>query len=266
VNKPVGHEAYAQWDAAYVFGALSAPERTEYEGHLAGCPRCQAAVAELAGMPGLLAQVPAGEVLAMDPDELGDGGDANTAWVDEAMPLSLVHPAGPEGAYARKARARRGLAPLAAAATALVVGGLGGYAVSSASRDGAPPGSVVATGSPTVHGSVPARLAFSAVEPSSMTAVLDVVPVGNRTELRVECQYAIGSATRGSEDYSGAWSEYAIWVVDHAGRATHLKSWQARPDRVMHPTSSTTLAVSQIGSVEIRRVDTGRTVMRAVLS
>ena len=260
MNQPKAHEAYAQWDAAYVLGALSAPERTEFEGHLGGCSRCQAAVAELAGVPGLLAQVPAGEVLAMDADEL------DASWADEPMPLSLVRPAGAGGSESSGTTpGRRWLVPLAAAAAALAVGGLGGYAASSAARDGAPPGSVVATG-PTVGGSASGRLAFSAVEPSSMTAVLDVVPVGNRTELRVECQYAIGSSTRGSEDYSGAWSEYSIWVVDHSGRATNLKSWQARPDRVMHPIGSTTLPVWQIGSVEIRRVDTGRTVMRAVLA
>ena len=51
-------DRFATWDAAYVLGALSPVERLEYEEHLAGCPACQSAVSELAGMPGLLAQVP----------------------------------------------------------------------------------------------------------------------------------------------------------------------------------------------------------------
>ena len=50
-------DKFAQWDAAYVLGALSPAERREFEEHLATCPHCQAAVSELAGIPGLLAQV-----------------------------------------------------------------------------------------------------------------------------------------------------------------------------------------------------------------
>ena len=51
-------DRFATWDAAYVLGALSPAERREYEEHLADCSACQSAVSELAGMPGLLAQVP----------------------------------------------------------------------------------------------------------------------------------------------------------------------------------------------------------------
>ena len=59
-------DRYAQWDAAYVLGSLSGAERREYEAHLEQCPSCRRAVAELAGMPGLLARVPAHEALALD--------------------------------------------------------------------------------------------------------------------------------------------------------------------------------------------------------
>jgi len=45
---------YAMWDAAYVLGSLSATERREFETHLASCPDCRQAVAELRGMPALL--------------------------------------------------------------------------------------------------------------------------------------------------------------------------------------------------------------------
>ncbi|MER6939657.1 zf-HC2 domain-containing protein, partial [Nocardioides sp. NPDC000441] len=48
------HETYADWDASYVLGALSPSDRRAYERHLAGCSVCHDAVAELAGMPGLL--------------------------------------------------------------------------------------------------------------------------------------------------------------------------------------------------------------------
>ena len=47
-------DKFAQWDAAYVLGALSPAERREFEEHLASCPACQAAVSELVAIPGLL--------------------------------------------------------------------------------------------------------------------------------------------------------------------------------------------------------------------
>ena len=237
-------DRFTQWDAAYVLGALTLDERGEFEAHLAMCARCRASVSELAGIPGMLAQVPAGEVLAMDAPEDGE-------WPEP--PASLMP------AIAR--RRRRWLAPVAAAAAALLIGGLGGYAVSSATRGESPTPSVTVTAAgPRNH------LAFSAVVPSSMTAVLDIVPQGSGTELRVECQYAVSSSSPGEPDYQGAWAEYAIWVVDRSGHAQQVKTWNAKPDRVMHPSGVAPVPVAQIRAVEIRRVDSGETVMRTSLA
>ena len=61
-----GDDPYATWDAAYVLGSLSGNERREFERHLATCPQCNAAVAELSGIPALLAQLTAEEVEALD--------------------------------------------------------------------------------------------------------------------------------------------------------------------------------------------------------
>ncbi|HKV19014.1 MAG TPA: zf-HC2 domain-containing protein, partial [Mycobacterium sp.] len=59
-------DPYAMWDAAYVLGSLSGAQRREFEAHLATCPRCSAAVAELSGIPALLAQLTPEEVEALD--------------------------------------------------------------------------------------------------------------------------------------------------------------------------------------------------------
>src|SRR4051812_7794494 len=59
-------DRYLTWDAAYVLGSLSSNERREYEAHLETCPRCRAAVAELSGMPALLAKLDLEDVRALD--------------------------------------------------------------------------------------------------------------------------------------------------------------------------------------------------------
>lgn len=262
---------YADWDAAYVLGALPAAERREYEDHLAGCAACRAAVAELAGMPGLLAQLPPGEVLAMDLD-----GETDLQPPSSLMPVLPVE--------LRDSRRRRWLLPVAAAAAALLIGGVGGYAVSTAGGAGSPDPRTTSSAGGTGSVTGPERLAFTAVEPSLMTAVVDVVPIANGTELRVECQYArqTGGAaatssastpaspsrpTGGGDGSGGDYRiDYAIWVVDRSGKATELRDWTARPDRIMHPVGVSALPVAQIASVEIRQVNTGHTVMRANLT
>ncbi|QUQ68452.1 anti-sigma factor family protein [Kutzneria sp. CA-103260] len=55
--------------AAYVLGALDESENAAFERHLATCPRCQAELNELSGLPSLLDQVRGSGLLA---DLLGD--------------------------------------------------------------------------------------------------------------------------------------------------------------------------------------------------
>jgi hypothetical protein len=54
------------WDAAYVLGSLTSNERREYEAHLGTCARCRAAVAEISGIPALLAMLDLEDVRALD--------------------------------------------------------------------------------------------------------------------------------------------------------------------------------------------------------
>jgi hypothetical protein len=61
---------FAHDDGAYVLGALSPNERAGYERHMATCPSCREAVAELAVLPGLLGRLDqaAAERIARDAD------------------------------------------------------------------------------------------------------------------------------------------------------------------------------------------------------
>ena len=69
-----------------MLGALSPADRREYEEHLASCPTCQAAVSELAALPGLLAQVSPADaaMLSMAVDNKAGHGETATATATEA--------------------------------------------------------------------------------------------------------------------------------------------------------------------------------------
>ena len=228
-------DRFATWDAAYVLGALSPVERREYEEHLAGCAACQAAVAELAGMPGLLAQVPPEDaaLLAAAPVEV----------LDDGPPPDLL--ARIRGRSDRRWRLTRTVVG-AAAALLLVLAGTA-YAVG-----------LLPFGS-----SEPRRVAFEAVQPTGLTAVADVVPVENGTNIEVQCAYGETNEPWPGGGYGHA--DYTIYVVDRAGNATEIKRWPVKPNRTMTPDGHTTLRVRQIEAVEIRYAPRDEPVLRANL-
>lgn len=65
----VDPDRYSTWDAAYVLGSLTSEERHEYEAHLTTCAQCRAAVAELSGMPALLAMIDIDDVRAIEGEQ-----------------------------------------------------------------------------------------------------------------------------------------------------------------------------------------------------
>lgn len=46
----MSHDVYADWDAAYLFEALSDQERKEYETHLGHCAQCRIGLAQAAAV------------------------------------------------------------------------------------------------------------------------------------------------------------------------------------------------------------------------
>jgi hypothetical protein len=227
-------DRFATWDAAYVLGSLSPAERREFEEHLSGCPACQAAVSELAGMPGLLAQVPPEDaaLLAAAPAEI----------ISDSPPPDLM-----AAVWSRQTVRRRRLAGMlagAAAAVLLVLAGIG-YAL----------------GMLPLGPSGPQHLAFATVAPTALTAVVDVIPVENGTEIAVRCSYGEDNEPQPG----GAYARYTIYVVDRSGNASVVKEWPAKPNRTMTPSGHTDLKVHQIEAVEIRRSDTDQTLLRATL-
>lgn len=230
-------DRYATWDAAYVLGALAPGERREYEEHLAGCASCEAAVGELAGLPGLLAQLPADDALALVPAA------APAEVLDERPPADCLEP---DRVRARPASLRRGR--LVAAAAAGVAAGVLLVLV----------GIAYAVGLVPFESGDPRRLAFASVGPTGLTAVVDVLPVGDGTDINVEC-------VDGQPGSGRTYTSYRIYVVDRSGRAELVKEWPAKPNKTMRPRAHTDLRLRQIERVEIRDSATDNPRLRAYL-
>jgi len=231
----VNHSAdsYTQWDAAYVLGALSPAERREFEEHLSSCPNCQGSVSELAGLPGILAQVSPEDAAMLVIDTPGLG--------DEQPPKTLM----PPQVSQLKARRRRMVGAIIGLAAALVL-------IAGAIGIGT---GVVPIGRPPA----PYLLAFHRLQPTAITAIVEVVPQAKGTDFRVECQYGEATSTHG-----GAHAVYAIWVIPRSGAAMQAKSWPAYPNKVMTPQAHSALTVSRISAVEIRD-EAGEALLRADL-
>ena len=222
------HERFADWDAAYVLGALSPAERREFETHLEGCERCRSAVAELTVLPGLLGRLdPARAVELLDTD---DGADAASATPTPAPPAELVARI---ERRERQRRTRRTRALLGVAAAALVAAAI------------AVPAAISSAPHPTVTTSL------SRVVASPLSAEVTLTTVGWGTRVEMNCHY--GEAAAGTPDDT-RWN-YALWVVSRDGASSELSSWSAKSESTVSLTAGTAVPVDQIAAVQVRGDD-----------
>ena len=188
--------------AAYVLGALPASERPDFEAHLTQCPDCRQAVADLAGIPGLLARV--------SPDDLAD---------PVPVPDTLVP--GLLRAVRRSSRRRRlVVAVLSAAAVVLAV--VGTAIVVHQSDD-------AGAGAPMT--------AMTAVVQSPVTASASLVAHSWGTEVQMKCRYA--DASNWSRPYDlvavddqGESYNLATWVVGPGKTASISGSLPVQPEHI----------------------------------
>lgn len=215
---------FSTFDGAYVLGSLAAAARAEYEHHLTGCAECSRAVRELAGMPGLLARVPA-DVL----EQLEDRPP-----VPETLLPGLV-------TAARRDQRRRSVrSALAAAAAVAVVAG--GSAAIVMSRDD--------DGSPTAAPSAPAettepRQPLTQVGDGSSTGWVSLteVPWGTRLDLTCEYETPYGA--------DATWT-YAMVVRTTDGRVEQVASWLGIPGLELHIRGATAASPDDIAAIEVR--------------
>jgi hypothetical protein len=233
------HDEFATWDSAYVLGALSPAERRDYEGHLRECERCSAAVAELAGMPGLLGRVPREQAFAL----LESDSPADSAAVPPTEPgvSPEVLPSLLDRVRRRRTRVRWLVAGLSAAAAALLVGVAAFVLPGVINRAVAPEAGVV----------------MQQVEPSALTADLQLTaePWGTRIDSR--CKYAEVDHNDGK-----AWT-YAMVVTDRAGKQYQISTWTAEEGTTVAPVATTSLQFKDISAIDIRAAGDGTVLLRS---
>ena len=226
-----GDDPYATWDAAYVLGSLSGNERREFEAHLATCPRCSAAVAELSGIPALLAQLSTEEVEALD----------DPAAEPQPMPPEMLGTLMQKVEWRRRRTRRRSVITLAAAAAvlaiALVVGILPGI---RGQGDDQPMASAVT---------------MSKVADTPINATVTLTGFGWGTRIDMVCTYG-DYASRGQ----ATTQNLSMVLVGHNGTQNEVATWVGVNGATALPSGNTTMQKDQIKSVQLVDTDT-----RAVL-
>ena len=228
-------DEFVLYDAPYVLGALSPADRREFEDHLKVCDACTGAVAELAGLPGLMSRVSIDQLTA----------------AAEPVPQMLL----PSLARAvrRERRTRRLLVGAAGAAAACLIG-VGAVAITSPDSPTREPATSSATSSASpVSGT--ANLVMTAVVPSPVTATARLVDVAWGTRIDLTCTY------RSAEPYPTSGTPYAMVVIDRFGAAQQVATWNALPNRALTVTGASSRPRRDITAVEIRTL-TGQTILR----
>lgn len=237
---------YAHDDGAYVLGALSPTERSSYERHLATCPACREAVAEIAVLPGLLGRLDPATALQLLADDPVDEMATERPWpvvnrgeIGEARVLTLVDRA--EKTRRRERRGRRlryASVALAAACAALIVavgvGTLRGTGDSGGILDPGTTTQVAMAQMTPVDADVPVEAAIG-LERKSWG-----------TEITMDCAY--------EENAGEAWRLHLI-AYGPDKETEQVGSWVAAPGKPVHFKGVTRFAGDQLVRLELTRAD-----------
>ncbi len=234
------HGRFAEWDAAYVLGALSPAERREFEDHLEECEKCRSAVSELSALPGLLGRIDEARAFALLEDF-----DQDAAAGEPGPPADLVARIQNRE---RRDRTRRRIGKGAALAAAAAIAAVLALVLPPALTPAAEP-TLAAALTPTAA-EVPVQ------------ARIELTSVGWGTRIEMDCSYR--PVAPGPDGGYGP-AEYAMWVVDRNGAETPLSTWSASPGGTVHVTAGTALALADIAEVEVRTASGDRVLLTAEL-
>jgi hypothetical protein len=228
------HGRIAEWDAAYVLGALSPADRREFEDHLAECERCRAAVAELGALPGLLGRIDDDRGIAL----LDEVQETHAPPDSDATVAAILR-------LDRRRRIRR------------AVGGVGVLAAAAALAS-------------TLTLAIPAALAphpladatVQLQEVAGHTLPIEMSVSATRadwgTRLDVRCVYRSTAGAYGPVSYS-------LWVVGSDGAESAVSTWRALPGAEVRLNAATATALDEIAHLQLRTADGGQTLMDAPL-
>jgi hypothetical protein len=222
-------DPYSDWDGAYVLGALSMDERREYELHFASCSACAAAVADLAGIPGILTKINTDSAVALMNAPI----DVHESRLEPDLVQRLARTVSQQR---RRARRRWSVGLSAAAAVLIVFGAIAGNVMNS-SRNFGNPASNVALGT---------QVTMAPIAPIVMTANLQVTSKPWGTRFDWSCKYV------------GTWSaryspgSYDLVITDASGKTFTIATWSA-PGPIANGLAATSnLSTKDIRTVEIR--------------
>ncbi|SEH73878.1 hypothetical protein SAMN04489835_3497 [Mycolicibacterium rutilum] len=207
----------AEWDAAYVLGALSVDERRTYEQYLAANPARAAEVNAFADLPDILDVLSPKEALA-----LLDAPPA-AAQAPQAEVVSL------DAQRQRRSRRATVVGAVAVAAALAVLGGVVG-----------------ATIFPRTSSSVQ-TVAMSPMQPGQrpgLTAQLAVTEKQWGTELNWACEY--------TKDWARDVDSYDLVVTTRDGAQTAVGSWRPAGDEATGLSAATSIPTAEISSIDIR--------------
>jgi len=248
-------DRFREWDAAYVLGALSADDRREFERHLQTCPVCAGAVAELAGLPGILSALPVAEAVAIDEATRMTPGAAAADHLRTAahQPGLVQRLAGAAVKRTRRTRIRWTVGAAAAAAVIALGGGLLGATLTGSPALEAGP--VATTPEPTpgtaAPGTVTQVVDMEPVEADALTAALTITKTDWGTRFDWSCVYLNELwKDNGPQDYD-------MVMTDRSGTSTVLATWTATSPSTENLAASTEVSLDQIQSVEIRASRSG---------
>jgi anti-sigma factor RsiW len=234
-------DRYVMWDAAYVLGSLSATDRREFEAHMASCPQCREAVADLSGMPALLSRLDGAEVASItstnEQSAAPRTGSAVPAMSQELLPSLL--------ATVRFRRRRSRVTTWLASAAAAVVLGLGVF-FGMQTYSSAPAQQVTASAEPMAQ-----------VGTNLLTSTVSVTNQHWGTFINLRCVCL--APPNAHHD------TLAMVVVGRDGSKTRLATWVAVPGHTATPGGSISMPADQIAAVQVVAADSGQILLQRSL-
>ncbi|KUI25753.1 anti-sigma factor [Mycobacterium sp. IS-1742] len=235
-------DPYLQWDAAYVLGSLTSADRREFEAHMQTCARGRCAVAEVSGVPALLAMLDADDVRALD-DESGDQTDAPPLR-PEVLDSVLAK------AKWRRRRSRWLTSAAVGLAAALLAVGLviairpGGLGLQ-----------------PTAPEVTAATYEMTKLAPTPFNATVSLSEFGWGTRIDMACTY--GQWSGGGP--SAPPSRLGMVVVGRDGTRSEIATWLGLSGATALPSGNTTMRRDEIASVQLVSADTREVLLEKTL-